>query len=53
MKDAWLKRSAVALAVLTLVVSGVALWLVSRVPPDAPVVVGLTQASALAMAWIP
>jgi hypothetical protein len=52
MKDAWLKRSAVALAVLTLVVSGVALWLVSQVPPDAPVVVGLTQASALAMAWI-
>jgi hypothetical protein len=52
MKDAWLKRSAVALAALTLVVSGVALWLVSRVPPDAPVVVGLTQAAALAMAWI-
>jgi hypothetical protein len=52
MMDAWLKRSAVVLAVLTLVVSGVALWLVSQEPPDAPVVVGLTEASALAMAWI-
>jgi hypothetical protein len=50
--DRWLRRTAVALAVLTVVLDGFALSLLARVPAGASVVLGLREAAPYALAWV-
>ncbi len=50
--DTWLRRSAIALALLAVVLDGWALWFLARVPPGASVVLGLREAVPYVVAWI-
>jgi hypothetical protein len=50
--DPWLRRTAVAFAVVTIVLDGFALSFLARVPAGASVVLGLREAAPYVVAWM-
>lgn len=51
-RHTWLSRTAIVLALLTVVLDGWALWFLARVPPAAAVVLGFREAVPYVVAWI-